>query len=1246
MKKFTAANKILFLLIGILFINVSFSHAQCSTTNATSCVCAIGTQTDCDLLPDIKVARPPLLVMGSSGIIEYSQTGNGANNGRLRISVSTPNIGFGPLEIRTTNVFVCGTDTFTGTPPSICPDNITYPKQLINQRVYHKNGNVMSYYDRPAGTMTYHPSHGHMHVDNWGIYSLRTNNGDPNPLNWPIVGTGAKLAFCLMDYGSCSSYNGHCTDDNNNVLVNSSFPNFGLGGGSYSCSSVFQGISSGYTDIYYQSLDGMWITIPPGTCNGQYYIVVNLDPYNYFLESNDSNNVLAVPFTLTQQSGQTPTVTPSGATSLCPGNNVTLTSTTGTSYLWSTGATTQSITVNSAGQYSVTVTSGNNCIATSQPVAVSINPMSVSASSSSVSICTGDAVQLNATVTPTQYTNSPVSFSNNFVYSIPDNNATGISSPIIVSGISPATIGSSTIVSARANITHTYDGDLILYLISPSGNQIKLSNRRGGSGDNFVNTIFSPAATTAIASGSAPFTGTFLPDEAFSLLAGNVNGTWALRAADVDASDIGTINNWTLQLNTQIQNTNSFSWTSLPSGFTSSISNSSAVPSGNTTYSVTATDNMTGCTATSSVSVSVTPLPQVVVSNPAPICAGGAVTLTASGANTFSWSPATGLSATTGSSVDASPLTTTTYTVTGTTNGCTSTQTVTVNVSSSLSVSTNTPAPICPGGNATLIASGAATYSWSPTTGLSATTGSTVTASPTATTLYTITGTSGPCTASQTVLVIVNPIPVVSIAPHAAICAGGNTVLTASGATSYSWSPATGLSSTTGSSVTASPSSTTMYTVTGTTDGCSSSQTVTVNVTPSPVLSVNSPSGICQGQSTILNASGANSYSWSPATGLNSTTGNSVIASPASSTTYTVTGTTNSCSSSQTVVVTVSPVPSVSVNTPAPVCQGQGAVLTAGGASSYSWSPSTGLNATTGSSVIASPSSTIQYTVTGTTSGCSNTATTTVTINPAPVVSINGLSSSYPVNGNSINMAGNPSGGTFSGTGVSGNVFTPCAAGVGGPYSVIYSYINSSGCTGSATVNVMVTPLSSYSCITPFCLSVSNITSTSARLAWSPLVVSNKFRVRYALLNSTNYSYKNVNGGASFLQLNGLTANKTYNWWVQSQCGNNSSAFSAMGTFSTPAAGQRIETTAPDPLNIYPSVADESVTADVSSSTETMAQVLVTDISGKKLLEMAVELGKGENQFHINTKSFGTGIYLMQVQSSVQRYVGKFVVRH
>jgi hypothetical protein len=140
--------------------------------------------------------------------------------------------------------------------------------------------------------------------------------------------------------------------------MNGNFPNWELGGGNYGCDPANQGISSGYEDVYSESLGGMWINIPPGTCNGNYWIVYEVDPNDYFLEENENNNFTAVPFTLTQQAAPgNPVINilPDRSVNVCTGQQLKLTATAGTSYLWSNGATTQSVLVG-AGIYTVTVT--------------------------------------------------------------------------------------------------------------------------------------------------------------------------------------------------------------------------------------------------------------------------------------------------------------------------------------------------------------------------------------------------------------------------------------------------------------------------------------------------------------------------------------------------------------------------------------------------------------------------------------------------------------------------------------------------------------------------------------------------------------------------------------------------------------------------------------------------------------------------------------------------------------------------
>src|SRR5205085_7453285 len=112
---------------------------------------------------------------------------------------------------------------------------------------------------------------------------------------------------------------------------------------------------------------------------------------------------------------------------------------------------------------------------------------------------------------------------------------------------------------------------------------------------------------------------------------------------------------------------------------------------------------------------------------------------------------------------------------------------------------------------------GAATYTWSPSTGLSCTSCSNPVATPGSTTTYIVTGSAGSgCSDTGMVTVTVNPLPSVSAGANQSICAGASASLQATGAASYVWSPVTGLSCTNCANPTASPASTTTYTVTGT----------------------------------------------------------------------------------------------------------------------------------------------------------------------------------------------------------------------------------------------------------------------------------------------------------------------------------------------------------------------------------------------------------------------------------------------
>jgi subtilisin-like proprotein convertase family protein len=114
------------------------------------------------------------------------------------------------------------------------------------------------------------------------------------------------------------------------------------------------------------------------------------------------------------------------------------------------------------------------------------------------------------------------------------------------------TAGTIVDVNITVSLTHTFDGDLTLYLIGPDGTRVKLVAHRGGNGDNFTNTTFDDSAATAIASVTnvmAPFTGSFKPEELLSAFNGrNSAGKWSLEINDGGPGDTGDLIAWSLEI--------------------------------------------------------------------------------------------------------------------------------------------------------------------------------------------------------------------------------------------------------------------------------------------------------------------------------------------------------------------------------------------------------------------------------------------------------------------------------------------------------------------------------------------------------------------------------------------------------------------------------------------------------------------------------------------------------------------------
>ncbi len=267
--------------------------------------------------------------------------------------------------------------------------------------------------------------------------------------------------------------------------------------------------------------------------------------------------------------------------------------------------------------------------------------------------------------------------------------------------------------------------------------------------------------------------------------------------------------------------------------------------------------------------------------------------------------------------------------------------------------------------------------------------------------------------------------------------------------TSWSWDFGDGNTSTT-QNPTHTYTTAGTYTVSLTASNASGSDVATttnyITVNATPTVTATGGATICEGQSVTLTASGATSYAWDNGAGSNAT----ATVSPAATTTYTVTGTTNGCSATDQVTVAVNPVPTVTATGGATICEGQSVTLSASGATSYAWDNGAGSNAT----ATVSPTATTTYTVTGTTNGCSATDQVTVAVNPTPVIAagvVNNPSTCGTTTG-SIEVTGTGTGNvtwTGSASGFANGVTLPYTITglAAGTYTV--SYVSGNGCTSN-----------------------------------------------------------------------------------------------------------------------------------------------------------------------------------------------------
>ncbi|REJ84315.1 MAG: T9SS C-terminal target domain-containing protein [Bacteroidetes bacterium] len=312
------------------------------------------------------------------------------------------------------------------------------------------------------------------------------------------------------------------------------------------------------------------------------------------------------------------------------------------------------------------------------------------------------------------------------------------------------------------------------------------------------------------------------------------------------------------------------------------------------------------------------------------------------------------------------------------------------------------------------------------------------------------------------------------------ICAGESATLTANGGVSWQWTPSTGLSSTSSRIVTASPASTTTYTVLATdNNGCQATSSFTLTVYPLPIVSLSNFSGLCQNAAAITLTGGSPTGGVYSGTGVTSGMFNPAIAGVGThNITYTYTFV-NGCVNSASKSITVHTLPNVTQSSYSDLCQNSTPITLNGGSPSGGTYSGTGVSGGSFNPLVAGVGShVITYSYTDS-NGCSGSATSVIKVNSSPVVSL-GTFNSVCQNASPVNLVGgSPSGGTYSGSGVSGNIFSPSAAGAG-THAITYTYVGANGCPGTATssINVLGVPTVSLSNFNGMCL-------TSAAIALS-----------------------------------------------------------------------------------------------------------------------------------------------------------------
>lgn len=529
-----------------------------------------------------------------------------------------------------------------------------------------------------------------------------------------------------------------------------------------------------------------------------------------------------------------PRIFPQGPVILCRGDSVTLTALTGPytddRFLWSTGDTTRSITVNRSGKYALLLTGPDSCeyrLDTVQ-VLVRIPPQPTILPGDSIFLCTGDSVRLwvpdvfRTYLWSTGATRNEIVASKAGIYTLTVTDADGCEGydTAVVAMPDGITLTSDTAICAGGSVQLTASGRT----------EYRWSPTDGLSCTDCPNPIASPTATTLYTVQGTNNGG--CASEArvrVSLLAAQADAgadtllclgdTLRLRGAGDGGSD------------------NQYLWEPTTDLSCADCSDPLAYPRQTTTYYLRVV-NGNGCVARDSVTITVQSAGNVRASDDTAICSGGSVQLSVRGGDIYRWTQSNELSCTDCANPIATPAQTTTYYVIGTKagEGCAAIDSVTVTVNALPLIDAGADTAICAGSGLRLGASGGEEYRWEPSPDLSCLDCPDPVVLPTQTTTYYVTGTSAEgCEVRDSIRVEVHPGLTVSAGEDQSICAEESAQLSAVGGVRWLWTPADGLSCVDCPDPVASPRSSTTYRVTAwNAEGCAGSDSVRVTVREQP----------------------------------------------------------------------------------------------------------------------------------------------------------------------------------------------------------------------------------------------------------------------------------------------------------------------------------------------------------------------------------------------------------------------------